>query len=495
MTNRPVKRVVIAGGGTAGWLAAAALGRQLGALVEIVLIESEEIGTIGVGESTVPTTRTFHSIAGIDEREFVRDNQASFKLGISFENWARPGDRYFHSFGTLGRATWMADFQHFWLEAAAQGLESGIGEYCLEHQAGIAGRFTGGEDGPLNYAYHLDASRYARFLRRLSEAAGVKRVEGRIERVEQHGESGFVEALVLASGERIAGDLFLDCTGFRSLLLGGTMGVPFDDWSHWLPTDSALPAQTRSVGPAVPYTRAIAHDAGWQWRIPLQHRVGNGFVYASAFLKDEDRAREAFHTGLEGEILIEPRLIRFKAGARTRTWEKNVFALGLSGSFIEPLESTAIHLIQVAVTRLMQSFPFDGCHPAAIERYNRRTRGELENIRDFIILHYHQTEREDSEFWRYVRHMPIPDSLAERIALFAEGAEAWQGQDELFRVDSWVQVMLGQRLRPRSHNHVARMMPQGQLRAALDGLKANVGRTVAALPPHQQYLDALCAGD
>ncbi len=487
----PVKKVIIAGGGTAGWVAAAALGKQLGRLVEVTLVESEEIGTIGVGESTVPTAHTFHSLIGIDEREFVCDNQAAFKLGIGFENWAREGDHYFHSFGILGRSTWMADFHHYWLDAAARGLAGEIGEYCLEFQAALAERFQTGAG--LNYAYHLDASLYARFLRRLSEAAGVRRIEGRIERVEQNGESGFIEALVLASGERIEGDLFIDCTGFRSVLLGGTLGVEFQDWSHWLPTDRALPAQTRSVGPAVPYTKAIAHKAGWRWRIPLQHRVGNGFVYASEFMSDEDALAQS-QASLEGEVLFQPGLIRFKAGGRRNVWEKNVIGLGLSTGFIEPLESTSIHLIQVAVTRLMQCFPFGGIHPGVVERFNRRSTAELEHIRDFIIMHYHLTERDDSEFWRYCRNMSIPDTLVERLALFGEDGQAWQGTDELFRIDSWVQVMLGQRLRPRNWHHVAREMPDAQLKEALRSLKANVDAALAKLPQQQAFLDGFCPG-
>ncbi len=493
MAEAAVKRVVIAGGGTAGWVAAAALGSQLGTLVEITLVESEQIGTIGVGESTVPTAHTFHNLIGIEEREFLCDNKAAFKLGIAFENWAREGDRYLHSFGVLGNSTWMADFHHYWLDANERGLAGDIGGYCVEYQAALANRFSSDPQAKLNRAYHLDASLYARFLRRRSEAAGVRRIEGRIERVEQNGETGFVEALVLASGERIEGDLFVDCTGFRSVLLGGALGMEFEDWSHWLPTDTAYPAQTRSVGPAVPYTRAIAHAAGWQWRIPLQHRVGNGYVYSSAFMSD-DEAQTAAQASLEGEVLFQPGRIRFKAGARRRSWEKNVVALGLSSSFIEPLESTSIHLIQANVTRLMQSFPFDGFSPAAIERFNQRAATELHNVRDFIILHYHLTEREDSEFWRYCRNMSVPASLAERIALFAESAHAWQGQDELFRVDSWVQVMLGQRLRPRSWHRIARQIPDAQLRDALASLKANIDKTVAGMPVHQDFLDHLCAG-
>ena len=329
MTAQHVKRVVIAGGGTAGWITAFALMKQLGTLVEITLVESDEIGTVGVGESVIPTARTFHEYMGIDEADFVRATGSTFKLGISFEDWAREGDRYIHSFGTIGRPTWMVDFQHFWLRARELGVTADIGDYCLEHQAAAAGRFGPSQQVPLNYAYHLDAGLYGRYLRGLAENAGVQRVEGKIADVRQNGESGDIEAVVLESGVAVDGDLFIDCTGFRALLIGKALGVGFEDWSQWLPTDSALAVQTRAVEAPLPYTRAIAHRAGWRWRIPLQHRVGNGLVYSSAHMSD-DEARSLLDQSIVGETLIEPRLIRFKAGYRPQVWVKNCIAVGLS---------------------------------------------------------------------------------------------------------------------------------------------------------------------
>ncbi len=490
MSERRKTRVVIAGGGTAGWLAAAILTRQLDALVDVVLVESEEIGTVGVGESTIPTVQAFHALIGLDEREFMAATGASFKLGIAFENWARKGDRYVHSFGDVGRSAWMGDFQHFWLEARARGVAGNIGDYCLELQAAEAGRFATGGDPALNYAYHFDAGRYARYLRARCEAAGLARVEGRIAQVERDGETGHIAALVLADGQRVAGDLFLDCTGFRGLLIGDALGVGYEDWSRWLPTDRALPVQTASVEPARPYTRAIAHDAGWQWRIPLQHRVGNGLVYCSDYLSD-DEAHARLLGGVEGERLIEPRPIRFRTGRRLEAWKGNCVALSLASGFVEPLESTSIHLVMIALTRLLQVFPFDGISPAAVARYNEQARRELEAVRDFIILHYHLTEREEP-FWRRCRDMTIPDTLAERIALFAEGAHAYQDTHDLFRVASWVQVMLGQRLRPRGHHRLAQMMPVKQLARALADLKAHVDAAVARLPAHEAFLNHYC---
>ncbi|AQR61481.1 tryptophan halogenase [Brevundimonas sp. LM2] len=490
MTEPRKTRVVIAGGGTAGWLAAAVLTRQLGSLLDITLVESEEIGTVGVGESTIPTVRSFHALMGVDEAEFMRTTGATFKLGISFEGWTRPGDRYIHSFGDVGKSTWMGDFQHFWLEAKDRGIAGDLGDYCFEHQAAAQGRFATGPESRINYAYHLDAGRYARYLRGRSEAAGLVRREGRIERVERDPETGLIAALILADQQRIDGDLFLDCTGFRSLLIGEAMGVGFEDWGHWLPTNRALAVQTTSTGPAVPYTRAITHDAGWRWRIPLQHRVGNGLVYASDFLSD-DEARARLLASIEGDRLIEPGLIRFRTGRRLKAWEGNCVALSLASGFVEPLESTSIHLIMTALTRLMQAFPFDGISPAVVARYNDQSRAELEGIRDFIILHYHLNEREEP-FWQRQREMEVPETLKARLALFAEGAQAYQAQDDLFRVASWLQVLVGQGMQPRQYHHMARLMPDAALAGALGDLKRNIDKAVAALPTHEAFLDRYC---
>ncbi len=490
--KRNVQRVVIAGGGTAGWIAAAALVKQLGPLLDITLVESEEIGTVGVGESTIPTSRTFHNFLGIDEQAFMRATQASFKLGISFENWGRDGERYFHSFGTIGRAsTWMGEFHHLWLHARERGLTGSLDDYCFELKAADAGRFATGADGGINYAYHLDAARYARFLRALSEPAGVRRVEGKIARVEQNAETGFVEALVLGSGERIEGDLFLDCTGFRGMLIEQTLQTGYDDWTQWLPTDSAIAVQTASVAPAVPYTRAIAHEAGWRWRIPLQHRVGNGIVYARDSLSD-DEARAKLIADIEGDMLTEPRVIRYQTGTRRKAWNKNVVALGLSSGFVEPLESTSIHLMKIAITRLIQLFPFDGIDDALVARFNTLSRRESEGVRDFIILHYHLNQR-DEPLWRRCREMQIPHSLAERIALFRSGAQAYQASEDLFRVDSWVQVMRGQNLEPRSFHRMGSMMSDTDLTRTFRYIRTDVASRVAKLPRHQDFLTSYCS--
>jgi tryptophan halogenase len=491
MEGQAVRRVVIAGGGTAGWTAAAALVQHLGSLLDITLIESDEIGTVGVCEATIPTIRSFHALLSVDEREFMRATQSTFKLGIAFENWTRPGDRYIHAFGDIGKSTWMGDFQNMWLMAKAAGYGGALGDYCLEHQAAEAGRFATSDAAQINYAFHLDAGLYARFLRQAFEAKGIRRVEGKIAEVDQDGESGYVTALVLADGTRIDGDLFVDCTGFRGLLIEQTLKAGYEDWRHWLPTDSALAVQTESTGKIPPYTRAIARSAGWQWRIPLQHRVGNGLVFCSAH-QSEDSARNELLGNLEGAPLFEPRLIRYVTGRRRKVWDRNVVALGLASGFLEPLESTSIHLIQIGVMRLMQLFPFGGNFAALAARYNEQAHNEFESVRDFLVLHYKLTERDDAPFWRACRAMEIPASLAARIELFCESGLAYRGPHDLFSVASWLFVMVGQGLEPRNYHHMGALLGDARLRRALDSLKENIARTVGRMPAHGDFLKRYC---
>jgi len=483
------KRVVVAGGGTAGWLAATALVRQLGQLVDVVLVESDDIGTVGVGESTIPTIRTFHQFIGVDEAAFVRATGAAFKLGIGFEGWDQPDDRYFHSFGSVGRSVFVADFQHFWLEARSRGFGRPFGDYSLELRAAAETLFSNSAELGLAYAYHIDATAYARFLRTLAEPAGVRRIEGRIERVEQQGESGDIAALVLASGERIEGDFFIDCTGFRALLIEQTLQVGFDDWSHWLATDSAFAVQTEATGEPVPYTRVIAHEAGWRWRIPLRDRVGNGFVFASAHM-EADAAREKLLAALDSVPLSEPRLLRFTSGMRRKAWHRNCLALGLAGGFIEPLESTSIHLVMIAVTRFIRAFPFGADYTALAERFNAESRAEWEHVRDFIILHYALNHRSEP-FWRHTAAMTLPDTLAQRIALFREAAMAHQDQGDLFRIDSWAQVMMGQGIKPEGWHQLPRTLPDADLGNALDSLDKGIAARLAKLPRHGAFLDRI----
>ena len=482
-------RVVIAGGGTAGWIAAAAIARQLGRLVQVTLVESDAIGTVGVGEATIPTARSFHQLLRIDEAAFMRATGATFKLGISFENWGSEGERYLHSFGTVPMKTWVAEFQHFWLEAQARGFAEPVGAYCLEHEAALAGRVSREGEGATNYAYHLDAGRYAAFLRQIAETEGAARIEGRIAAV-QRAENGDIASLALEDGQRVEGDLFIDCTGFRALLIEGELEAGFEDWSHWLPMDGAFAMQTRLEGDPVPYTRAIAHAAGWQWRIPLQHRMGNGCVFTSAHMQ-ADEARELLLRTTTGKALTEPRLVRFTTGKRRRVWDRNVVALGLSSGFVEPLESTSIHLFMAGVTKLIQQFPFGPASEVQRARYNRMADAEIDRVRDFVILHYKLNQRPEP-FWQGMAALDVPDTLAERIALFAEQAEAWQAADDLFRVDSWMQVMLGQNLRPASWHRLARLVSDEKLRGNLMGLRQRVQTRLAAMPSHQSTIDTFC---
>ncbi|HEY0892123.1 MAG TPA: tryptophan halogenase family protein [Cellvibrio sp.] len=493
MKNNRVKKVVIAGGGTAGWVAAAALSKQLGKLLDIVLVESEQIGTVGVGEATIPPMRTFHSLLGIDEQEFMRATNAVFKLGISFKNWGQIGDEYIHPFGPTGQSSYLADFQHFWLHGKSKGIHAEFGEYSLEVQAAKANKFAISKKGNINYAYHLDATRYAQFLRQFSEKHGTKRIEGKIQQVQQHPD-GDIKALLLESGEVVDGDLFIDCTGFTGLLIDKTLKTPYEDWSHWLPCNSAIAIQTESVEPAKPYVTCTAHHAGWQWHIPLQHRVGNGNVFCNHFMSDE-QAKEHLLNNVQGKVLTEPRVIKYQTGRRKVFWNRNCVALGLSSGFVEPLESTSIYLFMIGIVRLMKMFPFHGVTQSVSNEYNQQLIAELENIRDFIILHYHATSREDSEFWRYCKNMSVPDSLTHRLELFREHALSYQGERELFRLDSWLHVMLGQGIMPENYHSIFETMSDEELVGHLSNTRSTIADAVSKLPSHQEFVNQYCKAD
>ena len=491
MTGYRLRRIVIAGGGTAGWMAAAAIAHNLGNTVEVTLVESEAIKTIGVGESTIPPLATYNRICNIAEADFMRATQATFKLGILFDGWKNGHDRYFHSFGLTGKDHWSAGFQHFWLHGLEKGHTEPYDDYCLELVAALAGKFAHLPNEQINYAYQLDSGRFASFLRQRSEAGGTKRVEGKIASVELNGGSGNIDALLLESGERIEGDLFLDCTGFRALLIEGALHAGFDDWTHYLPCDAAIALQTEKVGPPKPYTRVMAHDAGWQWRIPLQHRTGNGLVYCSRYL-GRDTALARLRGNVEGEVLTEPNFIRFTTGARRRQWYRNCIAIGLSGGFIEPLESTTIHLIQRAVLRLIRMMPKDGISRRDVAEFNDQQMTDMLQIRDFLILHYKVTERRDSAFWRQCADMAIPDSLAQKIELFRETGRVFRRNEELFAENSWVQVMMGQGIMPQSYHPIATKLPDEELARLFSTLRGNVARTVTGLPAHEAYVERYC---
>jgi tryptophan halogenase len=493
-----IRRVVIVGGGTAGWLTAAALSHLLARIVEVHLVESDEIGIVGVGEATIPQIRTYNGALGIDENAFMQATQGTFKLGIAFLNWRRLGHSYLHTFGDTGMPLGRTPFHHYWLRARADARFADLWAFNPNARAAGSGRFSrtpfamGSRTGVVAHAFHFDAALYAGFLRNFAQAAGVARTEGKIVAVNQDPESGFVTSVRLESGDDVSGDLFIDCSGFRGLLIEGALKTGYQDWSHWLPCDRAWAVPTRNVAPARPYTQSIAHTAGWQWRIPLQHRTGNGHVFCSAYVS-EDEARETLMNNLEGEPLAEPRLIRFLTGRRNRFWNKNVVALGLASGFLEPLESTSIHLIQSGVSRLLALFPHTGIDPAEVEEYNRQCSLEFERIRDFIILHYHATERTDSAFWRNRRAMAIPEALAHKMALFAANGVIYRDQEDLFTESSWLQVMLGQGIEPRGYHPMADQLPEGDLAGFLSDLNSVIARAVDAMPTHEDYIAAHCA--
>ncbi len=486
-----LRRIVIAGGGTAGWMAAAAIARTMGRAVDIVLVESDAIGTVGVGESTIPPLVSFNRLLGINEAEFMRATQATFKLGIAFDHWKDVGHSYFHSFGLTGKDHWSASFQHFWLHGQAKGHSQPYDDYCLELIAAREGRFAHLPNDQANYAYQLDSGLYAQFLRRMAEADGTKRIEGRIARVELDAASGHIAALHLDSGARVEGDVFLDCTGFRALLIEGALHAGYDDWTHYLPCDSAIAIQTENVGPAMPYTRAMAHDAGWQWRIPLQHRTGNGIVYASRYL-DKDAALDRLLGNIEGRTLVQPNFLRFVTGARRKQWHRNCIAIGLSSGFMEPLESTSIHLIQRAVLRFIRMMPLREISQRDIAEFNDQQHQDMLQIRDFLILHYKATDRRDSPFWRQCASMEIPDTLAQKIELFRETGRVFRRNEELFAENSWVQVMMGQGIMPRAWHPIVEKLTDDELARLLATLRGNVAGAVAAMPEHHAYVARYC---
>ena len=489
--NNPIKKIVIAGGGTAGWMAAALLSKTMGKVLDITLVESEEIGTVGVGEATIPPLVTYLRLLKMKEQDFMAATQATFKLGISFENWKDAGEKYFHSFGTTGTDHWTAGFQHFWLKDRERGSKIDYGDYCLELVAAREGKFGHLPKQGLNYAFHLDATLFAKLLRQFGEKLGVRRIEGKIQAIDTHPENGFVQSLKMESGQVVEGDLFIDCTGFRGLLIEQTLKTGYEDWTHWLPCDSALALQTESMIEPVPYTRAIAHSAGWQWRIPLQHRVGNGLVFSSGYMS-EGEAREHLLKNIVGGHLGKPRLLKFVTGRRLKNWNRNVVALGLASGFVEPLESTSIHLIQQGMIRLMQLFPHEGIKQSDVDEYNKHSQSEIEYIRDFIILHYKVTNRQDTPFWRHCKNLDIPESLADRIRLFRETGRVFRVREDLFQENSWIQVMLGQGIMPEQFHQITNVMSDDELTRFMTGIRSRVQSTVSKLPGHQAYVDQYC---
>jgi len=491
--------VVVVGGGSSGWMTAAALAKVLKGKHRVTVIESDEIGTIGVGEATIPMIAVFNRMLEIDENEFVRETQASFKLGIEFVNWGALGDRYIHGFGVIGQDTWTVDFHQYWLKQYLAGQAKDLSHYSINTAACLQNKFmrpiADMPKSPLSqiaYAFHFDASLYARYLRRYSEARGVTRIEGRIVDVALREGDGHVTSLTLQSGQQIAGDLFIDCSGFRALLIEGALKTGYEDWSHWLPCDRALAVPCVSVKELTPYTRATARSAGWQWRIPLQHRIGNGHVYSSKFISDEE-AKAVLLSNLDGAPLADPRPIRFQTGRRKQAWNKNVVSIGLAAGFIEPLESTSIHLVQMGIAHLLTFFPAAGFASEDRDQYNRVMQQEYEWVRDFIVLHYKATERSDSPFWNHCRTMDVPESLQQRMDLFRSHGRVYREGNELFTKVSWLQVMHGQRIRPQAYHPLTDLLPEDEIAAYLDEVAGVIGACVDVMPTHAQFIADNCA--
>jgi tryptophan halogenase len=486
--------IVIAGGGTAGWVAAATFARFLGNRASVTLVESDEIGTVGVGEATIPQIHNLIIGLGLDQADFLRRTNGTFKLGIEFSDWLGEGHSYIHSFGYTGRGVGLIPFRQLWLRGHALGVAGELGDYNFNIAAARLGRMStnaGSKTIPdLAYAYHFDASLFARMLREYAEERGVRRVEGMILDVERDSESGDIMALALNGERKVQGDFFVDCTGFRSLLLGKTLGVSYQDWSQWLPCDSALAVPCESSEAFRPYTQALSRKAGWQWRIPLQHRTGNGHVYSSKFISD-DEAASTLLANLDGAALADPRPIRFTSGCRETFWSRNCVALGLAAGFMEPLESTSIHLVQSAVGRLLNVLPGDLTRTeSARETFNRLSAIEWARVRDFITLHYYANGRE-GPFWNYCRNMELPDTLAEKIALFREAGLFMREEDELFLDDSWGQVMIGQGIVPESWSPLADNVPGEDIGPFLDSLAKSYRVKAESLPTHREFVAAM----
>ncbi|MDJ0758221.1 MAG: tryptophan 7-halogenase [Woeseiaceae bacterium] len=486
-----INRVRIIGGGTAGWMAAAALSKAMGNVLDIELIESDEIGTVGVGEATIPPIRNLHLLLELEEADFMKAVNGTYKLGIEFRNWGHLGERYFHPFAGFGTDMWAAQFHHYWVKAKQKGEKAQLDEFSYEASLGRAGKFGQTGDHKAAYAYHFDAGLYAKLLRGISEGEGVTRTEGKVVDVTREPESGFIQSVTLESGKVIEGDFFIDCSGFRGLLIEQALETGWEDWGQWLKSDRAIAVQTETTSPPTPYTRATARTCGWQWRIPLQSRVGNGLVYSSEYLSD-DEARQTLLNNLDGKPLTDPRPIRFKTGRRLKQWNGNCLALGLSSGFLEPLESTSIHLIQNSIIRFIKLFPSAGINPVEIEQFNRDVKQEIEYIRDFIILHYHVTERTDTPYWKACRDMDVPESLKHKIRLFRETGKIFRENNELFSEPSWIAVMVGQGLLPEAYHPFVDNMSEQDFKNLFARVRTGISGLVAQQPSHLDFINTHC---
>ncbi|MGJ8680030.1 tryptophan halogenase family protein [Paraglaciecola sp.] len=500
MANNIIKTIAIVGGGTAGWMTAAALSRMLlPENVKIILVESEQIGTVGVGEATIPDIANFNLMLGINEQEFLAETNGTFKLGIEFRDWGKLGDQYFHPFGSHGVDMNGIDFHQYWLHTRQNGNKAKLEDYSICAMAAKQAKFVLPDNNPksvlshLRYAYHFDATAYAAFLRKFSEKRGVIRIEGLIEDVATDNETGNIQSVILKSGQKIEADFFFDCSGFRALLLDKTLGVKFKDWSHWLPCNRAQAVASERTEPLLPYTISSAKKSGWQWRIPTQERTGNGHIYCSDFISD-DEANQVLLEGLDAKPLGDARTIHFQTGCREKFWDKNCIGIGLSSGFLEPLESTSIFLIQQGVSRFISLYPDNNKSAVLQNEYNRLMTREFTQVRDFIILHYHATERDDSPFWNYCKNMSIPDSLKHKIELFEAGGRVFRDDQELFAKSNWIAVMLGQNIEPQVYEPILLGIPINEIKHSLDSMNHAMGQAVSRMPTHAQFIQKYANG-
>lgn len=498
MQNDNISSLVIVGGGTAGWMTASAIAKVMGPRVAITLVESDEIGIVGVGEATIPGVKLFNILLGIDEDEFIRETQGTFKLGIEFKDWQKKGHSYLHAFGPMGKDLAYVSFHHYWLDSVLNGGQSDLWDYSFNTQSSRRNKFDRVDLIPnsslegLVYAFHFDAALYAKYLRKYAENLGVRRVEGKVNNVNASSENGNISSVDLENGQSISGEFFVDCSGFRGLLIEQTLKTGFEDFSNWLPVDRAMAVPCQSTKPLLPYTRSTAHRAGWQWRIPLQHRIGNGHVYVSGLVSD-DEAQKTLLENLDGQPLADPRIIKFTTGRRKKFWNKNCVAIGLSSGFLEPLESTAIHLIQASIGRLINFFPHKGDNKHLSDEFNNQLLEDFDYIRDFIVLHYHANERFGDPFWDQMRNMELPGTLKHKIELFRESGNIFCHRNDLFQLSSWLQVMVGQGITPKScHPFVQTISPVDRAEY-LNNIKLLMENEAAKLPSHEAFIARNCA--
>lgn len=505
MTNQkkivPIKEIVIVGGGSAGWMTAAALTKVLQCNnYSITVVESDSVGTVSVGEATIPNIRSFNALLGIDEDDFLKHTQGTFKLGIEFINWKQPDHSYMHPFGAYGTSMGGIPFHHYWLKSQQLQKKDDILDYCLEGYAAKRNRFSRPLNYPntplsnINYAFHFDATLYAKYLRTFSENLGAKRIEGFVSEVKTNNETGYIESLHLKDGSIISGDLFIDCSGFKGILINDVMNSPFEDWSHWLPCNSAIAHASESLEDIKPYTQSTALDSGWQWQIPLQNRIGNGYVYSSEFL-DKENAMQRLLSNMPTTPMGSPNFLKWINGKRAKPWVKNCVAIGLSAGFIEPLESTGLQLIQASIERLLSLFPNKAFQQTDIDSFNQYADIEIKQIRDFIILHYKLTERDDTPFWQYCKAMEIPDSLKEKIDLYKSNGRIFRNNNELFSEISWLSVLSGQGLVPEAYHPLVDNTSTENLQKQLSKVKEVVAQCSQKMPSHKNFILQHCSAD